>query len=224
MEAYGAILLVGNAEAEFHVSSISRCNLQSPDGNNPSRSSAGGSFWQNHRLQDHKITFLIWLIWKLICHLVRSRLIAILAHCVEQIQDVSAATEAWSCDARAVSGHGYQFCRELCAATTSPATRQWYSPRQRWEVTCGSRGEMAGGKKGGKREVRWRMMKDHERYLGFIEAYSATCMPRIHTHEKNERFWIEGMQLTCFSVMDSNDCWIINWYQLDAIRVQLECN
>ena len=68
---------------------------------------------------------------KLICHLVRSRFIAILAHCVEQIQDVSAATEAWSCDARAVSGHGYQFCRELCAATTSPATRQWYSPGQR---------------------------------------------------------------------------------------------
>lgn len=121
------------------------------------------------------------LIWNSFSHLVRSRLIAILAHCVEQIQDVSAATEAWSCDARAVSGHGYQFCRELCAATTSPATRQWYSPGQRWEVTCGSRGEMTGGKKGGKREVRWRMMKDH---IGFIEAYSATCMvgqPRIHT-------------------------------------------
>lgn len=153
------------------------------------------------------------LIWNSFSHLVRSRLIAILAHCVEQIQDVSAATEAWSCDARAVSGHGYQFCRELCAATTSPATRQWYSPRQRWEVTCGSRGEMAGGRKGGKREVRWRMMKDHERYLGFIEAYSAMCMvgqPRIHTHEKNERFWLKGMQLTCFCLMDSNDCWIIN--------------
>ena len=152
----------------------------------------------------------------------RSRLIAILAHCVEQIQDVSAATEAWSCDARAVSGHGYQFCRELCAATTSPATRQWYSPRQRWEVTCGSRGEMTGEKKG-KREVRWRMMKDHY-HIRFIEAYSATCMvgqPRIHTHEKNERFWLKGMQLTCFCLMDSNDCWIINWYQLDAIRVQL---
>ena len=83
-------------------------------------------------------------------------LLAILAHCVEQIQDVSAATEVWSRDAaRAVSGHGYQFCRELRPATTGPATRQWYSPGQRWEVTCGSRGEMAGGKKG-KREVRWR--------------------------------------------------------------------
>ena len=143
--------------------------------------------------------------------------------CGTDVSDVSAATEAWSCDAaRAVSGHGYQFCRELRAATTSPATRQWYSPEQRWEVTCGSRGEMAGGKKG-KREVRWRMMKDHY-HIRFIEAYSATCMvgqPRIHTHEKNERFWLKGSQLTCFCLMDSNDCWIINWYQLDAIRVQL---